>query len=102
MTQRLYERLKVPFSLYEMKVIQASDAQLLDISRELAIGLNLHEMKKVEVYFKQKGRNPTDVELQTIGQTWSEHCFHKTFKGNIHFEDKEIHSLFKTYIAKAT
>lgn len=102
MTQSLYERLKVPFSLYEVKIIQASDAQLLEISLELAIGLNLHEMKKVEVYFTQKGRNPTDVELQTIGQTWSEHCFHKTFKGNIHFEDKEIHSLFKTYIAKAT
>jgi phosphoribosylformylglycinamidine synthase len=42
------------------------------------------------------------VELQTISQTWSEHCYHKTFKGKIRLDGKEIDSLFKTYIAKAT
>ena len=59
-------------------------------------------MKTVQTYFKKKNRNPTDVELQTIAQTWSEHCFHKTFKGKIRIGNKEIDSLFKTYIAKAT
>jgi len=62
----------------------------------------LQEMKKVKEYFIKEGRNPTDVELQTIGQTWSEHCYHKTFKGKIMFNGKTIDSLFKTYIAKAT
>jgi phosphoribosylformylglycinamidine synthase len=42
------------------------------------------------------------VELQTIAQTWSEHCYHKTFKGKISLPNKEIDSLFKTFIAKAT
>ena len=42
------------------------------------------------------------MELQTISQTWSEHCCHKTFKGKIQLDGKEIDSLFKTYIAKAT
>ena len=42
------------------------------------------------------------MELQTISQTWSEHCYHKTFKGKIQLDGKEIDSLFKTYIAKAT
>ena len=42
------------------------------------------------------------MELQTISQTWSEHCCHKTFKGKIQIDGKEIDSLFKTYIAKAT
>ena len=59
-------------------------------------------MKSIQVYFKTEGRNPTDVELQTISQTWSEHCYHKTFKGKILLDGKEIDSLFKTYIAKAT
>jgi phosphoribosylformylglycinamidine synthase len=59
-------------------------------------------MKAVQAYFKKKGKNPTDVELQTIAQTWSEHCFHKTFKGKIRIGNMEINSLFKTYIAKAT
>ncbi|MCW4021069.1 MAG: phosphoribosylformylglycinamidine synthase subunit PurL, partial [Candidatus Bathyarchaeota archaeon] len=54
-------------------------------------------------YFTKKGRNPTDVEIQTLGQTWSEHCFHKTFKGTVVTpEGKEINSLIKTYIARAT
>ena len=59
-------------------------------------------MKSIQAYFKAEGRNPTDVELQTISQTWSEHCYHKTFKGKILLDGKEIDSLFKTYIAKAT
>jgi phosphoribosylformylglycinamidine synthase II len=59
-------------------------------------------MQAVKAYFKSEGRNPTDVELQTISQTWSEHCCHKTFKGKIRIGSKGISSLFKTYIAKAT
>ncbi|MEJ2241205.1 MAG: phosphoribosylformylglycinamidine synthase subunit PurL [Candidatus Bathyarchaeota archaeon] len=42
------------------------------------------------------------MELQTIGQTWSEHCYHKTFKGNIKTSEGTIRSLFKTYITQAT
>lgn len=93
---------KTPFPLFDINILGATDEQLLRISRELNIGLSLQEMKHVHAYFKKKKRNPTDVELQTIGQTWSEHCFHKTFKGKIHFEGKEIDSLFKTYIARVT
>jgi phosphoribosylformylglycinamidine synthase len=102
MNASLYIRRSTPFPLFEINLLEASDQQLLKISRELGIGLNFQEMKAVQLYFKAKKRNPTDVELQTIGQTWSEHCFHKTFKGLIKFNGKEIDSLFKTYIAKAT
>jgi len=98
----LYIKRKVPFELYEINVLKAKDEQLLQISRELGIGLNLAEMKAVKKYFMNKGRNPTDVELQTIGQTWSEHCYHKTFKGEIITEYGKIDSLFKTYIFKVT
>ncbi len=102
MTLSLYIRRETSFPLFEVNMLKATDQQLLEISRELGIGLNLQEMKAVQRYFREKGRNPTDVELQTIGQTWSEHCFHKTFKGKIKINGKEIDSLFKTYIAKAT
>jgi phosphoribosylformylglycinamidine synthase len=98
----LYIRRKTPFQLFEINLAEASDEQFLEISKELGIGLNLQEMKAVQEYFRKLKRNPTDVELQTIGQTWSEHCFHKTFKGKILIDGKEIDSLFKTYIVKAT
>lgn len=102
MTENLYIRRKAACSLIEINLLDASDRQLENVSKELGIGLSLQEMKIVQAFFKIKGRNPTDVELQTIGQTWSEHCFHKTFKERIKFERQEIDSLFKTYIAKVT
>jgi len=97
-----YVKRDVPFELVEIDLKGADDKQLIQISRELGIALNLKEMKLIQNYFSRKNRNPTDVELQTIGQTWSEHCYHKTFKGDITTADGEIRSLFKTYIAKAT
>ncbi|MCK4425003.1 phosphoribosylformylglycinamidine synthase subunit PurL, partial [Candidatus Bathyarchaeota archaeon] len=102
MTASLYTRRRTPFPLFEVNVLEAKDQQLLRISREMGVGLNLREMKAAQEYFRKRNRNPTDVELQTIGQTWSEHCFHKTFKGKIRINGKEIDSLFKTYISKAT
>jgi phosphoribosylformylglycinamidine synthase len=102
MAENLYIRRNTKFPLYEINLLEASDEQLLSVSRELGLGLNLQEMKALQQFFKRKGRNPTDVELQTFGQTWSEHCFHKTFKGVVKFNGREIDSVFKTYIMRAT
>jgi len=103
MSRTLYIRKNLPFELYEINILDANEKELLKISEELGLALNMKEMKSIKEYFTKKGRNPTDVELQTLGQTWSEHCFHKTFKGVIvTSEGERINSLFKTYIAKAS
>jgi phosphoribosylformylglycinamidine synthase len=102
MNADLYVRNKTAPSLFEIRAQDASDRQLIEISGELGLGLNLQEMKTVQAYFKHQRRNPTDVELQIIAQTWSEHCYHKTFKGKIRVGNRTIDSLFKTFIAKAT
>lgn len=99
----LYIHSNTSFTMHQANLAIATDKQLLKISDELGLGLNLAEMKQIQKYFKTQNRNPTDVELQILGQTWSEHCCHKTFKGKILMEDgKEVNSLFKTYISKAT
>ncbi len=102
MNSDLYKSRKADYTIYEVTLVEADDKKLAEASDELALGLSLEEMKSIQAYFKREGRNPTDVELQTISQTWSEHCYHKTFKGKILFDGKEIDSLFKTYIVKAT
>jgi phosphoribosylformylglycinamidine synthase len=102
MRRGLFQKLQLSFLIYEARVEKASDRELLQVSKELAIGLSLDELKKVQKYFSARKRNPTDVELQTIGQTWSEHCYHKTFKGTINLGKKKIRSLFRTYIARVT
>ncbi|MCW4054518.1 MAG: phosphoribosylformylglycinamidine synthase subunit PurL [Candidatus Bathyarchaeota archaeon] len=98
----VYVRGKNAFKMCEIALSEALEAQLSEVSHKLDLGLSVKEMQVVKAYFKSEGRNATDVELQTISQTWSEHCCHKTFKGKIRIGDKEISSLFKTYIAKAT
>ncbi len=103
MNKHLYIKKDLPFEIYEINILEADEKDLLKISKEMGLALNLEEMLTIRNYFLQKHRNPTDIELQTIGQTWSEHCYHKTFKGLIILPDgREIDSLFKTFIAKAT
>jgi len=103
MMGQMYIRKDLPFEIYEVNVLEASDEDLLRISEEMGLALNLEEMKAIRAYFMEKHRNPTDVELQTLGQTWSEHCYHKTFKGIVVLPNgREIDSLFRTFIAKAT
>ena len=86
----------------EIKILNANHEQLIEISERYMLSLSLEEMKTIQKYFKRKGRNPTDVEINTIAQTWSEHCFHKTFKGVIKFNGETIDGLLKSYIMKAT
>ncbi len=104
MCSQLYFKRKVFFELTEINILEADDKQLLQISAELGIGLNLKEMKSIKRNFSKMGRNPTDVELQSIGQTWSEHCFHKTFKGQIVTPEGKlvVTNMFKEYIRKIT
>ncbi len=98
------------FELLTVDLINADDGKLADISQRGQLYLNLNEMKAIQAYFKEEGRNPTDVELETIAQTWSEHCHHKTFRGIIRYTEKAqgrsktkiINSLLKSTIAKAT
>jgi len=70
----------VPFPLYDVAILDASDDQLKQVSSDMSLGLSLDEMKVVRDYFKKEGRNPTDVELQSLGQAWSEHCCYKSSK----------------------
>jgi phosphoribosylformylglycinamidine synthase len=103
MSKSLYVRKPMPFEIYEINILEADEKDLLKISEEMGLALNLEEMLAIRNYFLEKHRNPTDIELQAIGQTWSEHCYHKTFKGLVILPDgREIDSLFKTFIAKVT
>lgn len=66
--------------VYQADIFSAEDEKLEDISEKMGIALSLEEMKSIKKYFKEKNRNPTDVELQALGQAWSEHCCYKSSK----------------------
>ena len=90
------------FRRVEVPIRDASDEELMRISRDRLLSLNLEEMKAIQKYFRKIGREPTDVELETLAQTWSEHCVHKTFKGTIVYEGQEIRNLLKSTVMRAT
>ena len=99
-----------PWRVRTMDLLSADDQRLQEISRDGQLFLSLQEMKAVQAHFARLQRDPTDCELETIAQTWSEHCFHKTFRGTIEYrwtEDgqtkhKTIRNLLKTTIVQAT
>ncbi len=62
-----------------------SDDELMKLSAKGQLYLQLAEMQTIRDYFKSLDRDPTDIELETIAQTWSEHCSHKTLAGRIHY-----------------
>ncbi len=90
-------------------IIDANDDKLVEIgkkgianedgSRRGPLALDLTYMKAIQAYFKKKLRNPTDVELESIAQTWSEHCKHTIFADPI---DDIAEGLYKRFIKGAT
>jgi phosphoribosylformylglycinamidine synthase subunit PurSL len=98
--------------------LNVSDDELMRISREGVLALTLEEMKIIQAHFRDQqvlaerkkfglSDKPTDVELEALAQTWSEHCKHKIFSGTVQYEDengnrREIKSLFKSFIQQTT
>jgi phosphoribosylformylglycinamidine synthase II len=102
------------FQLSTIDLLKALDKKLQQISSKGQLFLSLKEMQEIRKYFRKLKRNPTDCELETIAQTWSEHCCHKTFRGKIAYSEefesggrrvkrkKTINNLLKSTIMKVT
>jgi phosphoribosylformylglycinamidine synthase len=100
--------------------MELSDEELIRLSNEGLLALNLNEMQTIRDHYRDEPTRltrqsvgispdaPTDVELECLAQTWSEHCKHKIFASKIHHIDTEtgedtiVDSLFKTHIMKPT
>jgi phosphoribosylformylglycinamidine synthase II len=98
--------------------LEITDEKLLSLSRDRLLALSLEEMQAVQGYIRKDavkedrkkigiGEQITDVDLETLAQTWSEHCKHKIFQARITYIDEDgaeevIDGLFDTYIKGAT
>ncbi len=98
-------------------ITRMDSQQLKRLSHERLLALSEREMLAIKSHYlkpefikkrREKGLSEkiTDVELEMIAQTWSEHCKHKIFNATIHYSDEngeqKIHSLFDTYIRATT
>ena len=94
---------------FERKVVAIrgmDDAALMTLSRDGQLYLSLAEMQTIRDHFTSLDRDPTDIELETVAQTWSEHCSHKTLGGRIRYRDDErsisFNNMLKETIFAAT
>jgi phosphoribosylformylglycinamidine (FGAM) synthase-like enzyme/phosphoribosylformylglycinamidine (FGAM) synthase PurS component len=106
-----------------VQITTLDDAALEVLSREGHLFLSLDEMRAIREEYRTLGREPTDIELETLAQTWSEHCVHKTLKSTIRITPADddvidwsnrpgheiqpdgsvvIHNLLKSTVAAAT
>ncbi|MEN8614058.1 phosphoribosylformylglycinamidine synthase subunit PurL [Dehalogenimonas sp. THU2] len=91
-----------PVYRFELREVElpGGDAGLCDVGRLFC--LSPAEIRTAAAYYKKLGRKPTDVELETLAQSWSEHCVHKTFKAKYNFDGRVVDNLLKSTIAQAT
>lgn len=99
------------FNPVTVNITDTDDQTLMKISKDGQLFLNLEEMRTIKNYFKTLKRNPTDCELESLAQTWSEHCKHKTLRGMIEYEEyisenrtrkKTINNLLKNTVMRVT
>ena len=74
------------FSLQTVPIRDLDAPQLSALSRSGQLYLQIAEMETIRDYYCKIDREPTDIELETLAQTWSEHCSHKTLAGRIAYE----------------
>jgi phosphoribosylformylglycinamidine synthase len=79
-SNKIMVKRKAPFQLYEIKIRDADDSALENISKDLGLGLSIDEMKIIKKHFIKEKRDATDIEMQSLGQAWSEHCCYKSSK----------------------
>lgn len=92
---------EVDLNISEEELLKLGQEGILDKdgSRRGPLTLNKDSLKAIKDYYHEEHRNPTDIELESIAQTWSEHCKHTIFASEI---DEVSEGLYKGYIKKAT
>lgn len=89
-------------SYRHIPIRQLSGEELKALSDSMKLSLSREDMEVVQSIYREWDREPTDVEMEVIAQTWSEHCKHRIFAATITHETpagtEEIRSLFKTFI----
>ena len=96
-----------PLSTFRtIPILALSTAGLESLSKAMKLSLSADDMEAVRACYQETGREPTDVELEVIAQTWSEHCKHRIFSAKIeHTRDGKtevVDGVFQTCIRQVS
>ena len=76
----------------DVPIRELDDEALERLSRDAHLFLSLDEMRAIQSHYRDLGREPREIELETLAQTWSEHCVHKTLKATIEYREPDVES----------
>jgi phosphoribosylformylglycinamidine synthase len=104
--ERLHLGSPYRFEPISVPIRELAADQLVALSKERTLSLTLVELQTIQRHYRELAREPTDIELETIAQTWSEHCSHKTLTGRVTYTDergtRQFGNLLKETIFAAT
>ncbi len=86
------------FQLRTVPIRTMNDDALMHLSKHGQLYLSLAEMQTIKQHWVEQQRDPTDIELESVAQTWSEHCSHKTLKGRIRYRDEKGERVFENML----
>jgi len=93
-------------NFYTVPLLDLADDALAQLSSDMKLSLSLEDMQAIQAKYNDLGREPTDVELEVIAQTWSEHCKHRIFAAEIDHqsngETETVDGIFNTYVRDVT
>ena len=95
----------MPATYHTIPIRDLNEQALAQLSHDMKLSLSTEDMLVVQQIFRDIGREPTDVELEVIAQTWSEHCKHRIFAAtvdhSVNGQTEQIQSMYKTFSARA-
>jgi phosphoribosylformylglycinamidine synthase len=102
-----YEPADAPFKRVIVPIRELDGDALLRLSQAMSLSLSRVEMEAIRDHYRALERDPTDLEIETFAQTWSEHCKHKTLRGPCDYREagkpaRHIESILGETIVKAT
>jgi phosphoribosylformylglycinamidine synthase len=82
----------------DIPLLELNDEALARLSRDAHLFLSLDEIKAIQQHYRSLGREPREIELETIAQTWSEHCVHKTLKSTIRYVERDAQGALPAFM----
>jgi phosphoribosylformylglycinamidine synthase len=80
--------------------LDAAPKALMELNVRCGWSLSAPELAAIQAHFRRLRREPTRAEVETLAQTWSEHCKHKTFTSPVRLKDGKSTRLLKNPLAE--
>ncbi len=99
--QKAEDSIEIDLDVSDVELTKIGKEGILntDGTRRGPLSLSLRALKTIRDHYKKQKRNPTDIELESLAQTWSEHCKHTIFADPM---DEIKEGIYRRYIKGAT